>query len=109
MQNILRMDYQIKLLVMILCKAQTLIRQLWLSNYFYGGIFSLQYKYKKTQFTFGGGWDKYDGKHYGIITWAQNGGIPPNYKWYNEPAYKTDFNVYAKLQQELNEKMDAFC
>jgi len=82
-------------------QSTDLIRQLWLNNYFYGGIFSLQYKHQKTQFTIGGGWDKYDGKHYGIITWAQNGGIPPNYKWYNEPAYKTDFNVYGKWQQDL--------
>ncbi len=40
-------------------QSTDLIRQLWLNNYFYGAIFSLQYKYKKTQFTFGGGWDKY--------------------------------------------------
>jgi iron complex outermembrane receptor protein len=89
-------------------QSTDLIRQLWLSNYFYGGIFSFQYKYQKTQFTFGGGWDKYDGKHYGIITWAQNGGIPPNYTWYNEPAYKTDFNVYGKLQQELDDHFTLF-
>jgi iron complex outermembrane receptor protein len=89
-------------------QSTDLIRQLWLSNYFYGGIFSLQYKYQKTQFTIGGGWDKYDGKHYGIITWAQNGGIPPNYKWYNEPAHKTDLNVYGKLQQNINDELTAF-
>ncbi|HEX4373202.1 MAG TPA: TonB-dependent receptor [Puia sp.] len=89
-------------------QSTDLIRQLWLSNYFYGGIFSLQYKYQKTQFTIGGGWDKYDGKHYGIITWAQNGGILPNYKWYNEPAHKTDLNVYGKLQQNINDEWTAF-
>ncbi|HXB45465.1 MAG TPA: TonB-dependent receptor [Puia sp.] len=89
-------------------QSTDLIRQLWLSNYFYGGIFSLQYKNKKMQFTFGGGWDKYDGKHYGILTWAQNGGIPPNYTWYSEPAYKTDFNVYGKLQQDMGDHFTAF-
>ncbi|HLY71291.1 MAG TPA: TonB-dependent receptor [Puia sp.] len=89
-------------------QSTNLIRQLWLSNYFYGGIFSLQYKYQKTQFSLGGGWDKYDGKHCGIITWAQNGGIPPNYEWYNEPAYKTDFNVYGKMQQKINDQWTAF-
>ena len=73
-----------------------LIRQLWLDNYFYGGIFSLQYKNKQTQFTIGGGWDRYDGKHYGIVNWAQNGGIPNDYRWYDVSAYKTDFNIYGK-------------
>ena len=89
-------------------QSTNLVRQLWLSNYFYGGIFSFQYKNKKTQFTTGGGWDKYDGKHYGIITWAQNGGIPPNYEWYNEPAYKSDFNVYAKWQQDISNHFTTF-
>jgi iron complex outermembrane receptor protein len=89
-------------------QSTDLIRQLWLSNYFYGGIFSLQYRHERSQFTFGGGWDKYNGRHYGIVTWAQNGGVPPNYEWYNEPAYKTDFNVYGKWQQELNEQWTLF-
>jgi iron complex outermembrane receptor protein len=85
-----------------------LIRQLWLDNYFYGGIFSVQYKNNQTQFTLGGGWDRYDGKHYGLINWAQNGGIPNDYKWYNLSAYKTDFNIYAKWQQQLGENWTAF-
>jgi iron complex outermembrane recepter protein len=89
-------------------QSTNLIRQLWLSNYFYGGIFSIQYKLNKTQLTFGGGWDKYIGWHYGIITWDQNGGIPPNYEWYNEPAYKTDFNVYGKWQQDLDNRFTLF-
>jgi iron complex outermembrane recepter protein len=89
-------------------QSTSLIRQLWLDNYFYGSIFSLQYKNKQTQFTFGGGWDRYDGKHYGIVTWTQNGGIPNNYEYYNVPANKTDFNLYAKLQQQLNKQFTAF-
>lgn len=89
-------------------RSTNLIRQLWLSNYFYGGIYSFQYKNKKTQFTVGGGWDRYDGKHYGTVTYAQNGGFPDNYEWYNVSAYKTDFNIYAKLQQQLNDNWTAF-
>lgn len=78
-----------------------LIRQRWLDNYFYGGIFSLQYKKNNTQFTAGGGWYRYNGKHYGNINWTQNGGIPKDYRYYYEPADKTDFNIYAKWQQQL--------
>ena len=85
-----------------------LIRQLWLSNYFYGGIFSFQYKNKQTQITIGGGWDRYDGQHYGIVNWAQAGGIPNNYQYYDVYAYKTGYNIYAKLQQALNEHLTAF-
>ncbi|MBS1669139.1 MAG: TonB-dependent receptor [Bacteroidetes bacterium] len=85
-----------------------LIRQLWLSNYFYGGIFSFQYKSQQTQLTLGGGLDRYDGQHYALVNWAQAGGIPNNYQYYNVYAYKTGFNLYAKLQQNLNEHLTAF-
>jgi iron complex outermembrane receptor protein len=85
-----------------------LVRQRWLDNYFFGGIFSLQYKKEGTQISLGGGWDKYDGKHYGNITWSQNGGIPTDYQYYYEPAYKTDFNLYAKLQQQFGDHWNIF-
>ena len=89
-------------------RSTDLIRQRWLDNYFYGGVFSLQFKNNNTQFTTGGGWDRYNGKHYGDITWAQNGGIPNDYRYYQEPADKTDFNLYAKLQQQLSANWTAF-
>ena len=84
-----------------------LVRQLWLDNYFYGTIFSLQQQTSKTQFTLGGGWNKYDGKHYGIITWAQ-AGVPANYHYYNLTAFKQDLNLYTKLQQQLSKHWQGF-
>jgi iron complex outermembrane receptor protein len=84
-----------------------LVRQLWLDNNFYGSIFSVQQQNTKTQFTFGGGWNKYDGKHYGIVTWAQRG-FPKDYRFYNLTAHKTDLNLYTKLQQQLNERWQLF-
>jgi iron complex outermembrane recepter protein len=74
-----------------------LIRRLWLDNYFYGGIFSLQFQKNKTHVTFGGGWDKYDGTHYDIVTWAQQGGFPNDYVYSNVSANKRDLNLYGKL------------
>jgi iron complex outermembrane receptor protein len=85
-----------------------LIRRKWLDNFFYGGIFSFQYKKKGTEITLGGGWDRYDGKHYGDIIWAAQGGIADDYQYYHEPARKTDFNIYAKWQQELGHFFSSF-
>jgi len=85
-----------------------LVRQQWLDNYFYGGIFSLQYKQHETQLTLGGGWDKYDGKHYADVIWTQNGGVPKDYQYYNIPAHKTDFNVYGKWQQQWTPHLSTF-
>lgn len=84
-----------------------LVRRLWLDNYFYGGIFSLQYQKNKSHFTFGGGWDEYDGKHYDIVTWAQQG-FPKNYTYSDLPATKKDFNIYGKLLQTLGAGFSGF-
>lgn len=83
------------------------VRQLWLDNYFYGGIFSLQYKRNGTQWITGGGWNQYDGKHYGKLIWAQVG-IPKDHVWYDLDALKTDFNIYTKLQQKLTPAIEVF-
>ncbi|MDN3656272.1 TonB-dependent receptor plug domain-containing protein [Ferruginibacter paludis] len=87
-----------------------MVRQEWLDNNFYGSIFSLQYKKEKTQFTFGGGWNQYDGKHFGNITHAVvQAAVPQNYKWYGDlPAHKKDLSLYAKFAQQLNEHWQLF-
>ena len=84
-----------------------LVRQLWLDNYYYGGIFSAQYKYKKTQLTFGGGYNQYDGNHYGKIIWATIG-VPNGHQWYDLDALKKDGNIYGKWQQQLAANWTSF-
>jgi iron complex outermembrane receptor protein len=74
------------------------IRQLWLDNDFSGNVFSLQYKDKKTQATFGGGYNRYDGSHFGDLIWASNGLPTPTHRWYDHDALKSDFNIYLKDQ-----------
>lgn len=76
------------------------IRQLWLDNDFYGDIFSLHYKDKKTQATIGGGITKYNGNHFGKIIQASNG-LTGLDNWYNLDAFKTDFSIYLKEQTEF--------
>ena len=86
-----------------------LVRRLWLDNYFYGTIFSLQYQRNKTQLIFGGGYNAYDGNHYGNIKWATvQAAVPLNYRWYNLAAYKKDFSVYNKWIQQLNGHWQGF-
>lgn len=85
-----------------------LVQQQWLDNYFYGQVFSVQYKNDLSQLIVGGGWNRYDGKHYGNVTWSQFGGIPVNYQWYRNDAYKTDVNAYAKYQLQLANHLQGF-
>lgn len=84
-----------------------LVRQLWLDNKYYGQIFSLQYKKNKDQLTLGGGWNRYEGKHYGNIIWAETG-IPKDYQWYNLHAVKTDVNIYTKWEHSLGRKLNVY-
>jgi iron complex outermembrane receptor protein len=79
-----------------------LVRQLWLHNNFYGGIFSLMYKKESLQFTFGGGWTRFDNNHYGDVIWAENGMPTPTVRWYDLDAKKTDLNLYSKLQMQIS-------
>ena len=87
-----------------------LIRRRWLDNYFYGTTFSFDYNsFKKLTASFGGGWNRYDGEHYGQIIWARNAGnIENEHQYYYNKAVKKDFNVYGKLYYQFTEKLNAF-
>ena len=87
-----------------------LVRRKWLDNNFYGTIFSLQHQKNNTQLTIGGGWNKYNGKHYGQIIKADiQAAVPLNYRYYgNLPADKTDLSFYTKLAQQLTSQWQLF-
>lgn len=85
-----------------------LVRDLWLNNDFYGDIFSLQQKTAKTELTLGGAFTHYIGMHYGDVIWAQNGMPDTKWRWYDNTAYKNDFNVYAKWQQDISNNWQGF-
>ncbi|MEO7524007.1 MAG: TonB-dependent receptor [Ferruginibacter sp.] len=87
-----------------------LVRRLWLDNYFYGSVFSLQYEKKKTGLIIGGSTTGYDGKHFGEITQAipLQQVIPVNYRWYNLKANKKDISGYAKWTQQLSTNLQSY-
>jgi len=87
-----------------------LIRRRWLDNYFYGSTFSLDFNsFKKLTTNIGGGWNMYDGDHYGQITWARNAGnIENEHQYYFNKAVKKDLNVYGKLYYQFTSKLNAF-
>lgn len=88
-------------------KKTNLIRQLWLNNYFYGNVFSLQYKKASEELTIGGGWSRYNGDHYGKIIWSPIN-VPYEYIWYDNKAYKTDGSMYAKYQKTIHQFWNVF-
>ena len=90
-------------------KKTDLIRRLWLDNNFYGSIFSVQYDKNKTQVIVGGGYNRYEGEHFGEIIWAkERAAVPQNYRWYDNPAHKYDFSSYAKWTQNISKNFQTF-
>ncbi|MCK5775140.1 MAG: TonB-dependent receptor [Bacteroidales bacterium] len=86
-----------------------LIQRKWLDNHYYGGILNLNYESKKLEATVGGGWNQYDGDHFGRVIWAQyasNGKI--RHQWYDNNGLKTDFNIYAKANYMFTPSFSAF-
>lgn len=86
-----------------------LIRRKWLDNDFYGMTFSINQKKEAYDFTFGGGYNEYDGNHFGNVIWARNAGNSNiNHEWYRGTGLKKDFNVYAKYSYLLAENLNLF-
>lgn len=87
-----------------------LIRRRWLDNHFYGFVFAANYHSgKRLSATIGGGWNQYQGAHYGEVIWAQyasNGAI--RHRYYDEDATKNDLNIYAKLNYFVHAKVSLF-
>ena len=87
-----------------------LVRQLWLDNNFYGGIFSATYQNKGIEWTTGGGWNQYDGNHFGKVIWVKtidNKAFTP-VEFYRSVSKKTDFNVFSKLNAPITKQLNGF-
>ncbi|MGJ8735273.1 TonB-dependent receptor [Zobellia laminariae] len=86
-----------------------LIRRRWLDNKFYGAVFSANYTKNRLDVILGGGWNSYQGDHFGEIIWARyatNSQIRDQY--YEDDSNKTDFNFYTKANYGLNDKWSLF-
>jgi len=84
-----------------------LIRRKWLDNDFFGMTFSANHKKETSEFTFGGGYNVYDGNHFGKVIWMQYAGNSEiNHEWYCGTGLKKDLNLYAKYNFKLAEKLN---
>jgi iron complex outermembrane recepter protein len=89
-----------------------LVRQLWLDNDFYGAIASAVYEKNGVEWTTGGGWNQYDGNHFGDITWyktlkANDLTFKP-VEFYRSVSKKTDFNLYSKINAQITKQLSGY-
>ena len=90
-------------------ESTNLIRRKWLDNDFHGLTTAFNYKLNNINATLGGGWNKYDGDHFGKIIWSQYASnTTKGYKWYNNNGEKSDFNVYAKINYQLSSVLNIY-
>jgi len=86
-----------------------LIRQKWLDNDFYGGVFSLIFSRDQLKLTGGGALNRYAGDHFGRIIWMRYAGeTEKEHEWYNNNAEKWDGNLYLKSNYQLSTRLNLF-
>ena len=81
-----------------------LIRRRWLDNDFYGALATIAYTSlsDKLDVTLGGGWNRYDGVHFGEVIWARDPGTKEaGYRYYNNDATKMDLNVFTRADYRI--------
>ena len=86
-----------------------LVSRKWLDNHFYGSVFSLNYQNANWDVTFGGGWNRYEGDHFGEVIYTRFARNSDPYEpYYFGTADKTDFNVYGKANFAITEKLAGY-
>ncbi len=86
-----------------------LVRQKWLDNDFYGTTFSAKYVTEKLNVILGGGWNKYEGDHFGKVIWARYASESElGDHYYDDFSTKTDGNIFAKANYQLTEKLSLY-
>lgn len=86
-----------------------LIRQKWLDNDFYGTTFSAKYVTEDLNVIVGGGWNKYEGDHFGKVIWARYASTSElGDHYYDDFSTKTDGNVFAKANYQFTEKLSLY-
>ena len=86
-----------------------LVRQKWLDNDFYGTTFSANYTTDALQLILGGGYNKYEGLHFGKVIWARYASQSElGDRYYEDFATKTDGNFFAKVNYQVSEQLSLY-
>ncbi len=85
------------------------IRRRWLDNDFYGAVFSANYSKDKINLIIGGGYNKYEGAHFGEVIWTRFAGTSNiRDRYYDDNSVKTDFNLYSKVNYKLDDQWSLY-
>ena len=92
-----------------LITSSDVIRRRWLDNDFYGFTYAFNHQRNALEVTIGGGYNVYDGDHFGEIIWARFAGDSDiRDRYYDGNGKKKDFNSYVKTNYQLTPKLNLF-
>ncbi|MFP8489635.1 TonB-dependent receptor [Gracilimonas sp. Q87] len=103
-------DYDIEPILPSTPSESDLVRRRWLDNDFYGTIFSTKFTPNDIwNLTLGGGYNYYDGAHFGEVIWARYAGDSEiEDRYYDNDGIKNDFNLYGKLQYGITDNLNSY-
>lgn len=86
-----------------------LIRRKWMSNDFYGSVWSLNFRNERIEASFGGGINFYSGDHFGRIIWMRNpGAAERDHQWYFNKGTKGEAGIYGKMSWSVSRTLSVF-
>jgi iron complex outermembrane receptor protein len=86
-----------------------LIRRKWMSNDFYGSVWSLNYRNERIEASFGGGMNLYNGDHFGRIIWMRYpGAAERDHQWYFNNGNKGEAGIYGKMSWSVSRTLSVF-
>lgn len=85
------------------------VRRRWLDNKFTAIVYSLNYKKNNLNLYLGGGFNSYNGDHFGELIWDSFATeVPIRSEYYFSLGEKRDFSTYIKGEYDINSNLFAF-
>jgi iron complex outermembrane receptor protein len=86
-----------------------IVRRKWMSNDFYGLVYSIAYKKGRVEATAGGGANHYTGDHFGRIIWMRySGSLEKDHEWYFNTGKKGELSIFGKADYFITERISVF-
>lgn len=90
-------------------KNTDLIRRRWLDNDFYGITYSVNYNRERYSSVLGGALNRYEGDHFGEVTWAGVAlNAPKDFRYYYNHGDKKDLNLFWKSNYKIMDKLNGY-
>lgn len=88
-------------------KRRELVREKWLDNNFYGGVFTLEKKADNYRLTAGLAGNYYEGDHFGYVRYVRDYPLPYStlHRYYDNTSKKTDLSGYLRAEWNLTDNL----